>query len=304
MGQYSAAEGDYALAAGDRSYAQGDGSIAMGITSIATGEGALASGVSSLARGANSTALSGGMVGPNGANSVAMGAGAEALVRDSVALGSRSVADREAGVAGWDPGSRGFSSRMDPAWRSTANAVSVGDAKNGVTRQITGVAAGSEDTDAVNVAQLKSIKNDWGRRLDRVGAGAAALAAIHPQDFDPADKWDFAAGYGHYRTAHAAALGVFYRPNAKTMFSIGGSIGGGENLLNVGVSLKFGKSSPYAGYSKAALTTVIADQKDKITLLESKVSKQDAENAALKAQVESQQKQIEEILNQLKTLKK
>ena len=147
------------------------------------------------------------------------------------------------------------------------------------------------------MAQLKSIKNDWGRRLDRVGAGAAALAALHPQDFDPADKWDFAAGYGHYRTAHAVALGVFYRPNAKTMFSMGGSMGSGENLLNVGVSLKFGKSSPYAGYSKAALTTVIADQKEIITQLKD-------QNQALSQKVENQQKQIEEILRQLAELKK
>ena len=93
------------------------------------------------------------------------------------------------------------------------------------------------------------------------------------------------------------ALGVFYRPNAKTMFSMGGSMGSGENLLNVGVSLKFGKSSPYAGYSKAALTTVIADQKEIITQLKD-------QNQALSQKVENQQKQIEEILRQLAELKK
>lgn len=120
-------------------------------------------------------------------------------------------------------------------------------------------------------------------RLDRVGAGAAALAALHPQDFDPEEKWDFAVGGGHYGTANALAVGAFYRPNAKTMLSIGGSTGGGENLMNVGLSIKLGKGSPYAGYSKAALTTVIADQKVTIGKLE---------------------KQIEEIMKQLAELKK
>ncbi len=235
------------------------------------------------------------------------------------------------------------------------------------TRQITGLAAGSEDTDAVNVAQLKAARtylkegdhihldtaiNDdksttytvnvvtngkvekgdpnivtggtvWNEtrpkqdgyyiavanpagenltvldrelhntneRLNKVGAGAAALAALHPQDFNPEDKWDFAAGYGHYRSANAMAIGAFYRPDAKTMFSIGGSFGGGENLINAGVSFKFGKASPYAGVSKAALTTVIENQKTKINTLETQVaaqdarlSKQDAEIATLKAQ--------------------
>lgn len=192
------------------------------------------------------------------------------------------------------------------------------DGINAGGKTISNVANGTNANDAVNKGQLdeamRNTSNEVNRvargldrldsRVNKVGANAAALAALHPQDFDPDDKWDFAAGYGNYKDAHAIAVGAFYRPDAKTMFSIGGSMGSGENLLNVGVSLKFGKSSPYAGYSKAALTTVIADQKDKITLLESKVSKQDAENAALKAQVESQQKQIEEILNQLKTLKK
>ena len=160
VGHTTSAEGDNSLVAGYATRAAGDNSVAVGILSVATGEGALASGVSSSARGANSTALSGGMVGSNGANSVAMGAGAQALVRDAVAIGSGSVADREAGAAGWDPGSQGFSSRMDPAWRSTANAVSVGNTDQRVTRQITGVAAGSEDTDAVNVAQLKALRSD------------------------------------------------------------------------------------------------------------------------------------------------
>lgn len=109
-------------------------------------------------------------------------------------------------------------------------------------------------------------------RIKRVGAGAAALTALHPQDFDPNDHWTVAAGYGKYRGANAMALGAFYRPNNKTLFSIGTSLGGGENLFNLGVSLKFGKSEPYADYSKAELIKVINDQNTKAKEQDEKIN--------------------------------
>ena len=121
---------------------------------------------------------------------------------------------------------------------------------------IEGVAPGKiskDSTDAVNGSQLYAAGqaisnlggavNKLGTRVDRVGAGSAALAALHPLDFDPDDKWDFAAGYGHYRGANAAAVGAYYRPNEDTMFSIGGSFGGGENMFNAGVSIKLGQGN-------------------------------------------------------------
>ena len=121
---------------------------------------------------------------------------------------------------------------------------------------IEGVAPGKiskDSTDAVNGSQLFATNqvisnlggavNKLGTRVDRVGAGSAALAALHPLDFDPDDKWDFAAGYGHYRGANAAAVGAYYRPNEDTMFSIGGSFGGGENMFNAGVSIKLGQGN-------------------------------------------------------------
>lgn len=121
---------------------------------------------------------------------------------------------------------------------------------------IEGVAPGKiskDSTDAVNGSQLYATNqvisnlggavNKLGTRIDRVGAGSAALAALHPLDFDPDDKWDFAAGYGHYRGANAAAVGAYYRPNEDTMFSIGGSFGGGENMFNAGVSIKLGQGN-------------------------------------------------------------
>lgn len=122
--------------------------------------------------------------------------------------------------------------------------------------KIEGVAPGKiskDSTDAVNGSQLYATDqaisylggtvNKLGTRVDRVGAGSAALAALHPLDFDPDDKWDFAAGYGHYRGANAAAVGAYYRPNEDTMFSIGGSFGGGENMFNAGVSIKLGQGN-------------------------------------------------------------
>lgn len=122
--------------------------------------------------------------------------------------------------------------------------------------KIEGVAPGKiskDSTDAVNGSQLYAADqaisylggtvNKLGTRVDRVGAGSAALAALHPLDFDPDDKWDFAAGYGHYRGANAAAVGAYYRPNEDTMFSIGGSFGGGENMFNAGVSIKLGQGN-------------------------------------------------------------
>ena len=141
-------------------------------------------------------------------------------------------------------------------------------------KRITNVAAGdisANSTDAVNGGQLWKINqtinniggavNELGDRMDRVGAGAAALAALHPLDFDPDDKWDVAAGYGNYKDAHAVAVGAFYRPNEDTMFSVGGSFGGGENMVNAGVSVKLGQGN-HVSTSKVAMAKEIVDLRD------------------------------------------
>lgn len=108
-------------------------------------------------------------------------------------------------------------------------------------------------TDAVNGSQLYSTENrinlldsqvnHLGSQINRVGAGAAALAALHPLDFDSDDKWDFAAGYGNYKNANAVAIGAYYRPNEDVMFNVGGSFSGGENMVNAGISWKFGQKN-------------------------------------------------------------
>lgn len=308
-------------------------------------------------------------------NAVAIGSEANVTKEGGVALGAGSVASVDKGAAGYDPGTGTNSTDTSSVWKSTQAAVSVGDTSKGITRQITGVAAGTEDTDAVNVAQLKKaktsivaaastevragtnitsvnktadpgdghaiytinakdtvvtggtatyasngagtatltnsdgttatvtglqdrytssaslsgdtlnftrndgstysvsgiassqdIKNvtnkvgELGTRVNRAGAGAAALAALHPLDFDPDDKWDVAAGYGNYKDAHAVAVGAFYRPNEDTMFSVGGSFGGGENMVNAGVSVKLGQGN-HVSTSRVALAKEVEDLK-------------------------------------------
>ena len=161
----------------------------------------------------------------------------------------------------------------------TTNTLTVGDVKidnsgiNAGNKKITNVAAGdisANSTDAVNGGQLWKTNqtinniggavNELGDRMDRVGAGAAALAALHPLDFDPDDKWDVAAGYGNYKDAHAVAVGAFYRPNEDTMFSVGGSFGGGENMVNAGVSVKLGQGN-HVSTSRVALAKEVEDLK-------------------------------------------
>lgn len=182
-----------------------------------------------------------------------------------------------------------------------ANSVKVGDTSistNGLTIQggpsitktggiyggnqkVTGVAAGeisSTSKDAVNGSQLFATNqqvaqnaqsiNKLGNRINKVGAGAAALAALHPLDFDPDDKWDFAAGYGNYNGENAAAIGAYYRPNEDTMFSVGGSFGNGENMVNAGVSLKLGQGN-HVSTSKVAMAKEIKDLRKELEGLKS-----------------------------------
>ena len=124
---------------------------------------------------------------------------------------------------------------------------------------------------ASNISLLGNSINKLDNRVDKVGAGAAALAALHPLDFDPEDKWDFAAGYGNYSGASAVALGAYYRPNEDTMFSVGGSFGNGENMVNAGVSLKLGQSS-HAPASKAAMEKKISTLSQEVEELKAAIA--------------------------------
>ena len=164
---------------------------------------------------------------------------------------------------------------------------------------ITGVADGVKATDAVNMRQLGALENQVktnttnisllnGRvdmldnRVNRVGAGAAALAGLHPLDYDPENKWDFAAGYGNYNGANAVAIGAFYRPDENKIISIGGSFGGGENMVSAGISVKVGQGTGITT-SKAAMANEIRE---------------------LKARDREREAQMQEIMRKLEILQK
>ncbi|WP_302791857.1 ESPR-type extended signal peptide-containing protein [Dialister invisus] len=469
--------GQRGLALGNRLTVKGEEAVAVGTNASATADWAITMGTKSSAE--KETAM-------------AFGYDSHAKVAGGVALGSWSVVDTAAGVSGYDPSTKAASTDTSAAWKSTVGAVSVGDASKGITRQITGVAAGAADTDAVNVAQLKkveataaaaktnvtagdnvtvthdsttntykvsakdtyttggtydaatkkikftqndpsknyevdvsglvgsggtgsltfagdtgsaitknsgetlqitggatevaaannigvvsengklnlklaknidlgsdgsiktgdtkmdnkglaiqggpsvtkggidagskkithvaageisatstdavngsqlqAVKNDvqnntqniynmgkkvgeLGTRINKVGAGAAALAALHPLDFDPHDKWDIAAGFGNYRNASAAAVGLFYRPNERTMMSLGWTMGDDRNMLNAGISVKLGRGDVYTRYSKVEMANQIKDLKEKNDKMQAENKEMRSELDELKAQV-------------------
>ena len=128
------------------------------------------------------------------------------------------------------------------------------------------------EENASNISLLGNSINKLDNRVDKVGAGAAALAALHPLDFDPEDKWDFAAGYGNYSGASAVALGAYYRPNEDTMFSVGGSFGNGENMVNAGVSLKLGQSNHAPTSKEAAMEKKISSLSQEVEELKAAIA--------------------------------
>ncbi|MCI7199397.1 MAG: YadA-like family protein, partial [Megasphaera elsdenii] len=185
--------------------------------------------------------------------------------------------------------------------------------KNG--RVVTGVVTDAKDANsaanvgyvngvtAANTQQIYRDMNNAYSRLDtninRAAAGSNALAALHPLDFDPADKASFAIGYGHYRNANAAAVGAFYQPNANTMVNMGISLGNGDPGFNAGVSFKIGKGSAYNGVSKAEMAQTIHDQATEISAIKADDAAKDKRIDALEKENQEMKKQIQEILARL-----
>ena len=201
---------------------------------------------------------------------------------------------------------------------STATKIDVsGKDANGNTtgRVITGVVSDANDPNsaanvgyvngltAANTQQIYRDMNNAYSRLDtninRAAAGSNALAALHPLDFDPADKASFAVGYGHYHNANAAAVGAFYQPNANTMVNMGISLGNGDPGFNAGVSFKIGKGSAYNGVSKAEMAQTIHDQAAEISAIKANDAAKDKRIDALEKENQEMKKQIQEILARL-----
>ena len=181
--------------------------------------------------------------------------------------------------------------------------ISVGS--KGSERRITNVSAGVDDMDAVNVAQLNSVvqqnfdgvRTSLTNEINKVAAGSAALAALRPEGYDPSDKFSMAVGFGHYRNANAGAIGAFYKPNEVTTISVGGTIGDGESLMNMGVSFKLGSAAKNAAkYQTASAVkqelSSLRKNNDKLTS-DNKTLKKD--NAAQATAIKAQAKEIADL---------
>lgn len=331
-------------------------------------------------------------------NAVAVGNKSHVTVDGGVALGDQSLANRASGQTGYAPtGTAGTGA----AWVSTAAAVSVGNSELDITRQVTGVAAGSQDTDAVNVAQLKQLRSmmngtahvvgghssvklaedeqnltlvtgtnanqgneytlglkkdlnvnsvtagnvkmnhegvviqggpsvtengidagnkkitnvadgvantdaaNYGqlrdleertnkaingytilnKKIDDVGSQGAALAALHPLDFNKEDKWSYAAGFGHYGSSNSTAIGAFYRPSDKQMISVATTLGQSSSMFNAGIALRFGKEDPYAGYTRQDLVRQVVALKKEAEVREARLLQQERKIQELEAAV-------------------
>ena len=211
-------------------------------------------------------------------DAVAIGHNTEVSYVGGVALGAQSKATVNSGVAGYDVATKAQSTSNSPVWTSTASAVSVGDVDNNVTRQITSVSAGTNDTDAVNVAQLKQLdsKIDTGMsdvlnransytdtQVSKVGARAAALSGLHYVDYNPNDKWSFAASLGGYKGSTAGAIGVAYQPNESTLIHAGVTLTDSP-MYNIGASFKVGKQDPILKTSRIEMAQQIKDLQEQL----------------------------------------
>lgn len=292
LGHQAKSTGYKANAIGADATANGNHANAIGSSATATGDHAQAFGAGAQATGLR-TNVFGSDATATADYSIAIGNKANASTKDSIALGANSTTRSATNVTNATVAGHTFGGF---AGTSPVGSVSVGNA--GGERQIHNVAAGkisADSTDAVNGSQLYSVANDLQtqinnstpgainnnitnlnnrvgnveKRVNKVGAGSAALAALHPLDFNPDDKWTIAAGYGHYHNANSAALGAFYRPNEDTMFSVGGTVGTGETQLNAGVSLRLGKRSPESR-SRVAMGREIAELNARLQDMENK----------------------------------
>lgn len=294
VGYESRAVGYKSNAIGSGAWALDNHSTAIGSSAQATANHAQAFGAGAQATGVRSNVFGSDAIASE-RNTLALGDSARATHENSVAIGAGSITSAAQGFGSYRLPSNS-AQVVTFAGANPTGSVSVGAA--GQERQIHNVAAGrlsATSTDAVNGSQLYSVANELQRQIDntvpgqinnnitnltnrvgdveqrvnKVGAGSAALAALHPLDFNPDDKWTVAAGYGHYHNANSAALGAFYRPNEDTMFSIGSTVGNGNPQLNAGVSIRLGKRAPESR-SRVAMGREIAELNARLQDIENK----------------------------------
>ena len=291
-GNNSGAFGDPSYIDSDNSYAVGNNNAISGAEGFIVGNNSNVSGAKGMAFGSNSKVT--------GENGVALGNNTEVSAKNAVAIGEGSKATEE-------------------------DTVSVGsDSKQ---RRITNVDKAQNGTDAVNYDQLKDyvaanagggdpqeilrLRSDMGKldsRISKVGASAAALAALKPMEFDPENKWSAGVGFGNLNGKSAAAIGIFYRPNRDVYYSLGGNVGGEENIVNAGISFSFGHRSArpavnqYASTDNAeveAFRQENAELKDKLASQDSKIVALEVKNNSLENknnELETRMKRLERLI--------
>ena len=270
IGNNADATEGYAVAIGHDADAAGMQAVAIGHDADATGKQAVAIGFQARA---------------NGANSVAIGDGAIADAYDVVSVGA---GDATSGATDY----RRIINVKDG--KSAHDAATVGQLDKKADKATT--LAGYGITDAYTKTEIDGMRlggspdaiagiDKTNAKINKVGAGAAALAALHPLEYDPDDKLTFSAGMGNYAGENAAALGAFYRPNEKFMLSLGGTMGNGENMVNLGLSIGLDKPNGYAKLSKRELI-------QKVNAMEAKYEAVEAENEAMKDQLANADERI------------
>ncbi|WP_127166991.1 YadA-like family protein [Veillonella sp. CHU732] len=322
----------YGVAIGREARSDKAGAISMGYKAQAMGNNTLALGREAQARGENGSISIGleAITGDGSSGSVAIGTSAKTEAADSVALGSYTLGNRNKGALGYDPseefvvkGAIGTlqistakqgttSNTAASTWQSTRGAVSIGNSETGDTRQLIGLAAGSEDTDGVNVAQLKSLETATYKTIDAAAKGlrgeihqgnamTAALAALKPIQYKVDEPTQVMVGIGKQEEKIGYALGVAHYTNERTMFNAGAAFSEGQMIYNLGATLRFGKGGKAAGaFGDNASLSVLSD-----ALQEEKQQNDRQEQAIINLQSDNRQLRNDiEMLKQLVSTKK
>ena len=318
---------EYGVAIGKDAKSVKEGAISMGYKAEATGTNAMALGKEAQAHGEDGSISIGveAITENGGSGSVAIGTSAKTEAADSVALGSYTLGNRNKGALGYDPSEefvvKGANGTLDistakqgttgntaaSTWQSTRGAVSIGNSETGDTRQLIGLAAGSEDTDGVNVAQLKSLETATYKTIDAAAKGlrgeihqgnvmTAALAALKPIQYKVDEPTQVMVGIGKQEEKIGYALGVAHYTNERTMFNAGAAFSSGQIIYNLGATLRFGKGGKAAGaFGDNASLSVLADA------LQEERQQNDCQEQAI-ANLQSDNRQLRndiEILKQL-----
>ena len=323
-GDSQTASGDSSVAIGNKAGATKAYAVAIGFEAQATGNQAVAIGLQAEAKGGSSVAI-GLQAKANGGSSVAIGDGAIADADNVVSVGNggasgaggpnyRKIINVNDGTDEHDAVTVGqLNKKADKATTLAGyginDAYTKTEADNAITNAVSGKAdkattlAGYGITDAYTkteidgmmlggssdaIAGINQRLDKTNAKINKVGAGAAALAALHPLEYDPDDKLTFSAGMGNYAGENAAALGAFYRPNEKFMLSLGGTMGNGENMVNLGLSIGLDKPNGYAKLSKRELI-------QKVNAMEAKYEAVEAENEAMKDQLANADERISKL---------